>query len=411
MIYNQNFKNNSQCNEINLKDKLNKSIKYYVKNIKISGFRNHDKIQLNLNKKPVVLHGSNGIGKTNILEAISFLNPGRGLRKAKSKDIFLYNSKKEQSHVSFWGVNADIITPKGCFNIGSGSDNKRSSRVIKINSNVSNQTELSKIFKVSWITPQMLLIFHTSMNEKRRFLDRLVNYFNPLHVTYIYKYEKFSRERSKIINQFNKDDLWLESLENNIINLAFLIIKNRNMFKSELNKIYNQDFERKSFITSFPLLEIGLKGEIENWIEKEEEKVCKSRLLNIMKQNRKNNDTYFAGPHNSTITIFNKTKQKEISFCSTGEQKLMLISLILNHSRLLDFLYDVPPILLLDDIVEHLDEYNKNILFEETAKYKSQCWFTSTNIKFFDNYPISCNRINLETMINKYKINEEYKYA
>ena len=409
MISNQNKKINSQFNQINFKDKLNKEIKYYVKNLKVSSFRNHDKIELNLNKNPVVLHGRNGIGKTNILEAISFLNPGRGLRKAKSKDIFKHNSKKEQNVNTFWGVNADIITPKGSFNVGSGSENNKSSRVIKINSNISNQTELSKVFKVSWITPQMLLLFHTSMNEKRRFLDRLVNYFNPLHVTYIYKYEKLSRERAKIINQFNQDDLWLESLENNIINFALLIIKNRNSFLSEINKIYSKDF-KKPFTTNFPLLEITIKGESENWIA-EDERNFKNRLLDVLKQNRKNNNIYFPGPHNSTVIILNKDSEKEISFCSTGEQKLMLISLILNHSRLLDFLYDIPPILLLDDIAEHLDEHNKNILFEETSKYKSQCWFTSTNIKFFDNYPKSINRIGLEILKNKFKINEEYMYA
>ena len=408
---NQNLMNKSGVKQINLKTKLNTKIKYYVKNIKISGFRNHDKVELDLTSDHVVLYGKNGIGKTNILEAISFLNPGRGLRRARSKDIFFKSSKSDKIYNTFWGVNADIVTPKGIFNVGSGSEHKKSSRLTKINSIVSNQTELSQIFKVSWITPQMLLLFHTSMNEKRRFLDRLVNYFNPLHITYIYKYEKYSRERSRLINQFKKDDLWLESLENSILDLAFLITKNRNLLLSELNEMFCNNLDNKSLLDSFPALEVYLKGEIETLLATEEEDYIKKKLLNILKQNRKNNATYFPGPHNSSIDILNRVSQKEISFCSTGEQKLMLISLVLNHSKLLDVLYDVPPILLLDDIVEHLDEFNKNILFNETANYKSQCWFTSTNLKFFENYPKNCNRIQLGTLTKKVNINKEYMYA
>ncbi len=411
MISDKNLRKISEFNELNFKNKLKKNIKYYVKNLKISGFRNHDKVELSLNKEHVVLHGRNGIGKTNILEAISFLNPGRGLRRAKSKDIFLKSSKSQDSSNSIWGINADVNTPKGTFNIGSGSDNKKSSRLVKINSIIRNQTELSKIFKVSWITPQMLLLFNTSMTEKRRFLDRLVNYFNPLHITYIYKYEKFSRERSKLINQLKNDSLWLESLENSIIDLAFLIIKNRNLFISKLNKMFCNNFDDELTVKSFPILEIHVKGEIENLLANEDEKIIKNRLFNILKQNRKNNETYFPGPHNSSITILNKVSHKEITFCSTGEQKLMLISLIISHSKLLDDLYDVPPILLLDDIVEHLDEFNKKILFTETANYKSQCWFTSTNVNFFENYPKSCNRIELETLMKRVKIKKEYMYA
>ncbi len=379
---------------------------YYFKNLRIFGFRNHRHIELELDQNSIVLYGRNGVGKTNILEAISMLNPGRGLRKAKREEIFSNVHGNSLKSDSSWGVNADVITPIGFTNIGSGSNKFKSSRSIKINSKVSQHSELSNVLKISWITPQMLLLFHSSMAEKRRFVDRLVNYIDSSHINYVYKYEKFCRERSKIINNFESENLWLETLEMNIVNLAYLIIKNRNLLISELNRIYEKETNLR-----FPRIELLISGEVEDYFCNNEESNCKNFLLNILKSCRSNRNSFFIGPHNSIISLINKNTKKEITSCSTGEQKLMLISFILNHSKILEKYYHSPPILLLDDITEHLDSFHIKLLFKEAAQHKSQCWFTSTNVKSFKYFPKLLNRINVEKLNQNLISNKELVYA
>ena len=410
MILKNNIGKNNQLEKIESTINFQKKIKFFIESIKISQFRNHKNLILNLSKGPIILYGSNGIGKTNILEAISFLNPGRGLRRAKSKDIFSYDYNETNKNNPSWGVNADIVTPDGRFNIGTGSTPNKNSRIVKINSIESNQLELSKIFKISWVTPQMLLLFHTSMKEKRQFIDRLVNYLNPSHMSYVYKFEKLIRERSKIINDFKFEELWLESLEKNIINLSILITQNRHNLMSEINKINLQQLDKLQD-SDFPLINIHLDSLIDSYLTNAGEIECKNKLINMLRENRKNQSSYFPGPHNSNVSIVNLKSKKEINFCSTGEQKIMLISLILNHSKLLENYYNFPPILLLDDIVEHLDKKHKQSLFLKVSKHKSQCWFTSTNLKYFKNFPIPYKAISVDNLQSTSINSKELVYA
>ncbi len=397
-------------NKIDSKYSFNNKFKYFIKNIKISQFRNYDHIILNLDAETIVLYGANGIGKTNILEAISFLGPGRGLRKAKSKDIFSSNISQFGQNNMSWGINADVVTPDGIYNIGSGSSKNKNSRIVKIDSVEKNQLDLSNIFKVSWVTPQMLLLFHTTMKEKRQFVDRLVNYLNPSHISYLYKFEKLIRERSKIMNEYAYEELWIDSLEKNIVNFAVLITKNRQFLISEINKINNKKIDTLKE-DHFPRVKLRLDGETEEWFLEYGEEECKNKLIKVLKENRKKNDCFFPGPHKSKVILTNIKSKKEIRFCSTGEQKIMLISLILNHSKILDSLLKSPPILLLDDIVEHLDSLHKQALFEEMSKHKSQCWFTATNLEFFQTFPTPYKAISVDDLKSSQKYNKELIYA
>ena len=138
---------------------------------------------------------------------------------------------------------------------------------------------------------------------------------------------------------------------------------------------------------------------------------AKKSLFLFLKKNRNNNISSFPGPHNSSVIVLNKKNKKEITFCSTGEQKIMLISLVLSHSRLLDIFYNFPPILLLDDIIEHLDYSHKKSLFEETAKHKSQCWFTTTDINYFNEYPKPFNEISMESLKDEFNFEREFIHA
>ena len=134
-------------------------------------------------------------------------------------------------------------------------------------------------------------------------------------------------------------------------------------------------------------------------------------MIDNMERNRKVGITSFLGPHKSEVLIYKKGDKQEIKYCSTGEQKTMLISLIFKHSELMEQIYKQPPILLLDDIIEHLDFNHKNALFEKTSNYKSQCWFTCTNLKAFDDYPVLHHSVDVNTIQKDILNRNELKYA
>ena len=276
---------------------------------------------------------------------------------------------------------SDIVTaPEGKFNIGTGINIKNCSRVIKIENETSKQSDLSRIVKISWITPQMLLIFQSSMQEKRRFIDRLINIINPIHVNILHKYEKLIRERSKIISDFNENHIWVRgTVEKEIIKLSIEIIKNRNDFVLKMNdQFLNVNLNNKYF----PCIKVQIRGEAEKLFNDSGSEKYSKEVLRIMQYNKKCKNLSFPGPHKSDINIYRISDQKEIKYSSTGEQKIILISFILRHCDLMQVIYRQPPILLLDDIIEHLDEKHTMALFKKTSIYNAQCWFTSTNPKF-----------------------------
>ena len=367
----------------------------FVKNIKASFFRNYKNLELNLSANDIVLHGFNGIGKTNILEAVSYLTSGRGIKKAKSKEITLKNFNINKKEVFFWGISANVMSRDKIIKIGTGINEKSNSRIVKINDQFVKQSDLSKLVKISWITPQMLLVFHNGMNEKRRFIDRLVNIIHPIHVNLLYRYELLIKERVKVFNNFDHNKIWLKTIESEIVKLSIEIIKHRKNFILDMNNNFFSSDVSKEF---FPNITLEIKGEAEDLLTDLGDEQFYDRLMQILETNRNIGITSFIGPHKSEVLIFKIDDKQEIKFCSTGEQKIMLISLVLKHSQLMESLFQQPPILLLDDIIEHLDCPHKMALFDKTSKYKSQCWFTCTNPDSFKKYPGSFNSIDVNKL-------------
>ena len=392
---------NSNINFVN-----NKQL--FVKKIKASFFRNYKNLELDLCSDNVVLYGLNGVGKTNILEAVSYLTSGRGIRKAKSKDL-IFKSFYDKSYEDFlWGVNASIFIKNKTFEIGTGIKKNNNSRLVKINGELVKQADLSKLVKISWITPQMLLLFHNGMQEKRRFIDRLINIANPTHVGLLYRYEFLIKERVKIINNYNDNQIWIDAIESEIISLSIKIIENRKKFVLDIQSIFFQPGFNKDF---FPDICVEIKGKAEELLNCLGEEKYHNKIMEILRQNRKNGISTFIGPHKSEIFIFKSESKQEIRYCSTGEQKVMLISLIFKHCNLMESTYKQLPILLLDDIIEHLDGIHKKALFEKTSQYNSQCWFTCTNSSAFKDYPVSFKSIDVNKLQKDFPKKSELKYA
>ena len=383
---------------------------FYLKKLNLTNFRNHSSLSMKTPESAILIYGENGCGKTNILEAISLLSQGKGIRKSKIEDYFtqsVFNNNPQKS----WGINADIVTPDGNINIGTGlkENAQKKSRVVRVNAENCSQIELGKILKISWITPQMCILFQSGMSERRRFLDSLTSSLDILHMGRVYKYQKLLRQRSNVILQFNSDPTWLNSIENQISELAIAIIASRLELVQALNDLFNEEFQNNDLVDTFPPAEIKLKGQIEDLLLKKSALEVEDYVKAILKKSRFDNDALVCGPHTTKIEIVNRINNKCVEISSTGEQKLILISIILSHARMLNIKYNMAPILLLDDVVEHLDEKHKTALFLEISRHCAQSWFTSTSKEAFKNYPKKIDKIYLPKVTGDLKGYYDYK--
>ena len=255
----------------------------------------------------------------------------------------------------------------------------------------------------------MCILFQSGMSERRRFLDSLTSSLDTLHIGRVYKYQKLLRQRSNVILQFNSDPTWLNSIENQISELAIAIIASRLELVQALNDLYNDEVQNSDLVDTFPPAEIKLKGEIEDLLLKKSALEVEDYVKAILKNSRFDNDVPFCGPHTSKIEIVNRINNKRVEISSTGEQKLILISIILSHARMLNIKYNMAPILLLDDLVEHLDDKHRSALFREISRHLAQSWFTSTSKEPFENYPKKIDKIYLPKLKGELKGFYDYK--
>ena len=392
----------------NMKD----SKSFFIEKLILKNFRNHKNLKLNLKNSSILLYGGNGCGKTNVLEAISLLNQGKGLRKASIENYLNYEDTFN-NEIKSWGINADFVGPKGKINIGTGlkKTTSKKTRVAKINSDFTPLSSLGNILNISWITPQMCIMFLTSMTEKRRFIDRLTLSIDNLHLSRVYKYEKLLRQRNKILIQPNNDKIWLDKIESQISELSIAITSRRLDLLEELEKLHNIELNNNSLTKNFPSVGIIIKGKIESLLREKPAVEVEGYIKSELKKSRFDLEIFVSGPNNSSIEIFNKNDNKNLDVSSTGEQKLLLISIILSHARLLNYKYNMPPILLLDDIVEHLDKKHRTALFIEISKHQAQSWFTSTSKDAFSEYPSFIDKINLPKTKENFDGNYNFRYG
>ncbi len=369
---------------------------FYIEKLSLKNFRNHKNLNLYLNNSSVLLYGENGCGKTNVLEAISLLNQGKGLRRS-NLDNYLYQDNLNKNECNVWGINADFVSPSGKNNLGTGLKRNSSniSRIAKVNLENVPLSSLGNILNISWITPQMCILFLTGMSERRRFIDRLTSSIDNLHLNRVYKYEKLARQRNKILTQQINDKIWLDTIESQISELSISITARRLDLVDTLDNLYKNELKNNSLTDYFPSAGIIIEGKIENFLLNSSALEAEDYIKMELKKSRFNQDSFNFGPSYSSVKIYNRISRKNSDFLSTGEQKLLLISIILSHARMLNNKFNIAPILLLDDIVEHLDKKHKKALFEEISKHYGQSWFTSTSRDAFIEFPNLINKINL----------------
>ena len=373
----------------------NAKVRSAVKRLTLVNFRNYKYLRLNLNKPFIVLSGENGSGKTNILEAISFLSQGRGLRSAKLSEIKTFDFLSESTETPFfinnsgWAVSSQLKKDAEDFSIGTSvetavkeidyNESKEiDRRIIQINNQkISNQSELINYVSMIWVTPQMDRLFIGSAQNRRNFLDRIVCSFDIDHAKRLSAFDNTYRQWLHILKSGNINNNWLESLENKIVENGVAIAAARKEQVERLNLFIETNPE-----DTFPDALLELDGTIEKMLnDKPAVYVEDFYRESLIKQRRyilQNDSNSLISKTDLKVTY--KKKNVPASLCSTGEQKSLLLNIILAHARCLTAVRGFPPILLLDEIAAHLDDIKRDALLNKIKELDTQVWLTATTL-------------------------------
>lgn len=350
-----------------------------LSSLSLHHFRNYEHARLDVSPAPVVLFGHNGAGKTNLLEAISLLVPGRGLRRARLHDLI-------HTRHHDWAVVAYAHGLQGEVMIGTGRDPEameQEKRLVKIDGKMTkSQAELAQHISVLWLTPQMEQLFLDGTSEGRKFLDRLVYSFDADHASHVNAYEQAMRERNRLLAMGNADSSWLSAIENTMAEKAASIASSRLMTVQHINHAVSES------TLSFPKPHLSVRGLVEDCLDAgksalEAENAFRETLLGGRNEDRAAGRT-LSGVHRSELQVTHKERDMPAHLCSTGEQKALILSIILAQSRAGAEWKGVVPIILLDEVVAHLDPSRRVELFEEILDSRAQVFMTGTDSSLFD---------------------------
>lgn len=351
-----------------------------LSSLSLHHFRNYAAARVEVSAKPVVLTGHNGAGKTNVLEAVSLLTPGRGLRRAKLGDI------DSRGAVGLpWVVAANACGMQGEVKLGTGRDAESvevDKRIIKIDGRVcKGQAELARHLAMIWLTPQMEQLFQEGASAGRKFLDRLVYSFDAEHASRINEYEYAMRERNKLLQNFRADGRWLDALEQTMAETGAAIAQARLSTVEHINQAI------RASTLSFPKAYLCMRGAVEDLLAEgmpavQAEEVFKGALSGARREDGAAGRT-LSGVHRSAFEVIHIIKQMPAQNCSTGEQKALLLSIVLAQARAGAQWKGVVPVILLDEVVAHLDGTRRLELFEEICQIGAQTWMTGTDAALF----------------------------
>lgn len=348
-------------------------------------FRNHRQTQLRLDGRHVCLFGSNGAGKTNLLEAVSMLGQGRGLRSAVLPDLIRMEGDHPAS--AGWAISADLrqgdIDRRIQLELEIDADG-RSKRVAKLDGAPTTQSELAEQVRVIWLTPSMDRVFAAGAGDRRKFFDRQVLAHSPSHGPAAAAYEAAMRQRNALLEQGRADPAWLDALETRMAETGARMAINRALVLRRLQVAIDARPDG-----CFPKADLALDGAFEQAVAAGAEPATIEAELAAALCAGRSRDTAagrtLTGPHRTDLTVVHRPKGLPADQCSTGEQKALLIGLILANAQALfgrDFAPD--PLLLLDEAAAHLDSDRRAALYDELAALGGQAWLTGTDRNLFD---------------------------
>lgn len=351
--------------------------------LKLTAFRNYASLSVHFEARHVVLTGANGAGKTNLMEAVSFLSPGRGLRRAQLADVATAGTD------GGFAVHATLERDGDTFAIGTGTAlGEQNQRRVRINgTNAKSADELLDLARIVWLTPSMDGLFTGPASDRRRFLDRMVLAIDPAHGRRAADYEKTMRQRNRLLEDASggQTDAWLSATEAQLAALGSAIIAARQELAGLLVAIIA---ERRGSGDPFPSAALTIEGDLEAAArEGAAAGEIEEKLIADYRDGRYRDRAAgrtLTGPHRAEFAIRHEQKDMEAARCSTGEQKALLIGLVLAHAGLTRTVSGMAPIMLLDEIAAHLDPVRRAALFDRVDAVGGQAFMTGTDRALFD---------------------------
>jgi len=359
---------------------------FAVGRLRLTDFRGYAGLDLRVPATPIVLVGANGAGKTNLLEALSLLAPGRGLRGARLAEIGRFGAGP-------WAVHAEIAGPRGAIAIGTGlapadlaeedDDDLEASgrRVLRIDGKPARGAQaLARTVAALWLTPEMDRLLLDSASARRRFVDRLVVSLEPEHARRLSAYQKALRERTRILRETPSAASWLDAIEATLAETGVALAAARNAAIADLGR------ELIQAAGPFPRAAVALEGGIESALALRPALAVEDEFRRLLAAGRSRDaETGGAaeGPHRTDLAVRYVDKDRPAALCSTGEQKALLLSLTLAQVELVTARRGGAPVLLLDEVVAHLDADRRAALFDRLAALGCQAWMTGTDAALF----------------------------
>jgi DNA replication and repair protein RecF len=352
----------------------------FIRRLTLTNFRSYHAAQISLDRAgPVVLTGANGAGKTNLIEAISLLAPGRGLRRATMDEMAF--SEGDGS----WAVSAEIEGMSGLSTLGTGIDPPvgeetalaRKCRVDR--ETVGSAAAFADHLRVVWLTPAMDPLFNGPASERRRFLDRLVLAVDAQHSSRVSALERSLRSRNRLLEEPHSDPHWLDAIEHETAEVAVAVAAAR---AETVNRLSGALAEAQDNAPVLPYAEIALDGWMEKLLPSQSAREIEDRYRTLLKENRARDAAAgrtLDGPHRSDFVVRHAGKGILASDASTGEQKALLIRLVLAHARLIKQMTGFAPLLLLDEVVAHLDPARRAALYDALTALGAQVWMTGAD--------------------------------
>jgi len=348
----------------------------------LQDFRTYPSLDLSVSRPLVALAGENGAGKTNVLEAISLFMPGRGLRRAELADM------ARQGGPGSFAVSVTLEAPFGEHRLGTGLDvqgeESRVSRICRIDGlPASSPTAFAEYLRVVWLTPDLDALFRGPAGDRRRFLDRLVLAVDAEHGSRVNALERALRSRNRVLEDNPDDRLWLDALEREVAELAIAVAAAR---RETVERLAALILETRDETSPFPFATMGLEGEIDTLVATLPAVDAEDRYRTILRDSRARDRAAgrtLVGPQATDLLVRHGPKDIPANTASTGEQKALLIGLVLAHARLVGSMSGIAPFVLLDEVAAHLDPRRRAGLFEALEALGGQVWMTGADPSLF----------------------------
>ncbi len=363
--------------------------RFWLEKVSLFHYRNYSEASVEVGPEPVVLLGQNGAGKTNFLEALSLFSPGRGLRRAHSADLAAAHSD------GAWSVSGRVHSAIGPVTIGTGmrasgqggqevrGQGERAQRIVRIDGDSRGSSGvLSEYLDMIWLTPAMDGLFAGPASERRRFLDQLVLCFDSGHRTTLNRFERAMQQRNRVLSDRVEDPHILTGLEQIMAETGVALAAARSEAVAALRGVIGARRDRDP-TSPFPWADVGIGGQLEADLASQAAVDVEDQYLERLKAARARDQAAgraLDGPHRSDLLVGHGPKSMAARLSSTGEQKSLLLGLVLAHAELVRQRRDgLAPVLLLDEVAAHLDRDRRQALFAEIRSLNAQAWMTGTD--------------------------------